>query len=107
MRKFEGGATRDQNAGKLAYNRFLSPYVLTVYCDYLERHRETANGRREPDNWKAGIPVDVYMESMLRHVWEAWTDHERGNHISMDAMCAVLFNAMGMMHELLERGNHE
>jgi len=56
MREFVTGATRDCNDNKLAYHRFLSPEVLTGYCEYLQKHRKQADGKtREPDNWKKGM----------------------------------------------------
>ena len=103
MRQFESGATRDSNEGKLAYIHFMSPHVLTEYCSYLERHRETPNGKRGADNWKAGIPIPVYMESMHRHVHEAWTQFEEGRDIELDTISAIIFNAMGMMYERLRK----
>ena len=94
MRQFNGGATRDTTEV-----RFLSPEVLTQYCQYLEKHRETAAGRRDQDNWKSGIPVDVYVDSLGRHFWEIWSAWERDEEIPMDAVYAVMFNAMGIVYE--------
>lgn len=98
MRTFSGGATRDLADGKLSYIRFLSPEVLTEYCRYLEKHRDTAAGRRAQDNWKSGIPRDVYMDSIGRHFWELWAAWEIG-YIPRDALNALLFNVMGLMYE--------
>lgn len=103
MRTFEGGATRDQDRGKLDYEGFLSPLVLERFARYMNRHRETAVGERASDNWQRGIPRDVYMKSLWRHFVDAWKGH-RGWPCGVsleEALCAVLFNAQGYLHELL------
>lgn len=106
MRQFDGGATRHSDAGKLNYEAALSPHVLTRYVQYLDEHRTQADGKLRPfDNWQQGIPLDVYMESELRHVWDQWELHRSGGATSKemeDDLCAVLFNAMGYLFELLK-----
>jgi hypothetical protein len=108
MRSFEGGATRNTDAGKLDYEGFLSPLVLRRYAEYLNSHRKQADGKmRDSDNWQKGIPIVVYMKSMFRHFIDLWTIH-RGVEVVEDdevvtkqeALCAVIFNAMGYLHEL-------
>lgn len=109
MRIFESGATRDDDDTKLDYEGFLSPLVLKRYCEYLNKHRTQADGKlRDSDNWQKGIPRCVYIKSMFRHFIEFWTIH-RGIEVindddnlmtKEDALCAVLFNAMGYLHEL-------
>lgn len=113
MRKFEGGATRNVDAGKLDYEGFLSPVVLERYARYLHRHRVQADGKlRDSDNWQKGIPKDVYMKSLLRHLIEVWTYHrepvsdipdvkECDDVYKEDALCAVMFNTMGYLFECL------
>jgi len=102
MREFKTGATRDVAEGKLDYHRFLCPFVLQRYCEYLQKHQKQADGKmREGDNWKKGIPIDVYMASLTRHFVEVWQGWQEGD-ISDEALSALLFNAMGMMHELLK-----
>lgn len=104
MRTFETGATRDAETGKLDFEGFLSPLVLERFAQYMHKHRTLADGSlRASDNWQAGIPRDVYMKSLFRHFIDAWSAH-RG-HPARDtldeALCAMLFNAMGYLHELL------
>ena len=67
MRNFETGATRDSDVGKLDYEGFLCPLVLERYAQYLHKHRQTANGMRDSDNWQNGIPRDVYIKSASMH----------------------------------------
>jgi len=112
VRQFETGATRDADTGKLAYEGFLDPLVLKRYAQFMHRHRTQSDGTlRDPDNWQRGIPLDVYADSGIRHVFEWWLVH-RGNPMPPagprdpkdlpDILCAVMFNAMGYLHELLK-----
>jgi hypothetical protein len=110
MRKFDTGATRDTEAGKLDYEGFLSPLVLERYAQYMDKHRtQPDGGRRDSDNWQKGIPRDAYMKSLWRHFMDVWKLH-RGLSASVciqEALCAVLFNAMGYLHECLKDSKDE
>lgn len=111
MRKFETGATRDNDESKPNFVGFLSPEVLAAYGNYMLRHQKQADGQmRAADNWKKGIPRQAYMESMLRHMFEVWQlhlDQESREVISMqpdteamdEALFALLFNVMGFAYE--------
>gem|GEM_PF-1642730 len=104
MRKFDSGATRSDDFGRLDYEGFLSPLVLQRYAEYLNKHRVQADGGlRASDNWQKGIPIVVYMKSMWRHFMELWAGHRSGvsNENKQEALCALLFNVMGYLHELL------
>lgn len=106
MRQFASGATRDSDEGKLDYEGFLSPVVLRRFAEYMDEHRHCADGSlRDSDNWQRGIPVDQYLKSLIRHVFELWTLH-RANHPDSaktfeDIMCAIMFNIQGMLFEYL------
>lgn len=111
MRKFETGATRDTVEGKLDYVKALCPLVLRRYVQYLDKHRLQPDGSmREFDNWKQGIPRDVYHSSKGRHFFADWL-LEAGYEVSdnhgpvdeEDALCGELFNAMGKLHEILKK----
>ena len=108
IREFKSGATRDLDEHKLDYEGFLSPLVLERYAEYLHHHRQTAAGLRASDNWQQGIPLNVYMKSMFRHFMEVWQIH-RGwrKGFIQEALCAVMFNAMGYLHELLAQHSRE
>ncbi len=113
MREFKTGATRENDSTKLDYEGFLSPLALKRYAEYMHEHRKQADGKmRDSDNWQKGIPVDAYMKSLFRHALETWQLH-RGHPVygcigSLDktmltrqeTLCAVIFNAMGYLHEL-------
>ena len=103
-RKFNTGATRDTDTGKIDPEGFFSPIVIKAYCEYMHKHRVQSDGKlRDSDNWQRGIPRSAYMKSLLRHVLDVWLEH-RG-HKSRDgikeALCGVIFNSMGYLYELL------
>lgn len=113
-RTFASGATRDSNTNKLAYDQGLSVQVLQSYMEYLGRHRKMKDGSlRDWNNWKAGIPIAAYRESLLRHCIDA-VRRSKGLPVPEDAslndlLCAVIFNAGGWLFELLvaQSGNRE
>lgn len=114
MRTFEGGATRHTDDGKIDYEGFLSPWALRRYGQYMSSHRIQADGKiRDSDNWQAGsgIPQNVYMKSLLRHTLDAHAVHRglatydtKDDHeVDIEeALCAILFNAFGYLHEHLK-----
>lgn len=106
MRKFKSGATRNNDEESLDYEGFLSPLVLERYAEYMHSHRKQADGEmRSSDNWQAGIPLTSYMKSMFRHFMDVWK-HHRGLSVKasmQEALCALLFNVMGMLHEVLKK----
>ena len=107
MRVFNTMASRDGDSKKLHIRRFFSPAVLKRRAEYMDKHRTTAKGIREPDNWKLGIPVEVYADSLVRHVLDVqlWLDKEAPLYPDNieEKLCAVLFNAEGILFELLKR----
>ncbi len=103
MRTFLSGATRDTDADKPDYEGFLSPLVIERFGQYMTLHRTQADGTvRQSDNWQRGIPPDAYLKSAWRHFLDVWKAH-RGYPAPdpEDALCALLFNVQGMLHELL------
>ncbi len=104
MREFDTGATRDTNENKLDFEGFLSSPVLQRYAEYMNKNRKQADGKlRDSDNWQKGIPIIVYMKSMWRHFFEVWSGHRSkvSNEALQEALCALLFNVMGYLHEVL------
>lgn len=115
VRTFSTGATRDTSEGKNDYEGFLSPLVIEAYGDYMQEHQRQSDGSIRPsDNWQKGMPFDVYMKSLLRHVIDFWKLH-RGYSVKAELrggvwvlptkrtlLCSILFNAMGYLHELLK-----
>ena len=107
IRKFDTGATRDQDTTKFDYEGFLSPLALTRFAAYMHAHRVQSDGAlRASDNWQKGIPRDSYMKSMWRHLMTVWRYHREvsaADHESMEeALCGVIFNAQGYLHEIMK-----
>lgn len=106
MRKFKGGATRHIDNDKYDYEGFFSPLVLERRAQYMHKNRLQADGKiRGADNWQKGIPKDQYMKSAFRHFMDVWKGH-RGiliKPVLIEALCALMFNLEGYLHELLKK----
>ena len=112
VRTFESGANRSSEEGKLDYEGALSPLVLERYAQYLHEHRTLSDGTtRDSDNWQKGMPLSAYMKSAWRHFMEVWKIHRgwwykfisEGRQKALEtALCGVLFNIMGYLHESLK-----
>ncbi len=104
IRVFDTGASRDNDTGKLDYEAFLSPAVLRRFAEYMHRNRQMADGSlRAGDNWQKGMAPEVYMKSLTRHHMELWLAHRGEPHEESieDSLCAIMFNAMGLLYERL------
>ena len=107
MRIFLTGATRDADNGKHDPEGFLSPLVINRYNEYMHHNRFQKDGNmRDSGNWQRGIPREAYMKSMWRHFQDVWSHHRGFSHIAKEpleeALCAVMFNSMGMLFEILK-----
>jgi hypothetical protein len=105
MRQFASGSTRDDDADKLDFEAFLSPLALRRYAEYMHANRKLPDGTlRAGDNWQQGIPQDVYMKSLIRHVFAVWDVHRGYRHPEEmeNDLCGVVFNTMGLLHEVLK-----
>ncbi len=111
VRKFETGATRDTDENKLDYEAFFSPLVLERRAEFMHKNRIQPDGDlRDGDNWQKGIPKEQYAKSEWRHHHQFWKLHrgyptvdERGNVVELeDAICALMFNLEGYLHEILK-----
>lgn len=109
IRKFETGATRDTAEGKLRYDGFISPLVAKRYAEYMHIHRIQPNGElRAPDNWKKGIPLPAYADSLIRHVMDFWLHVEGFPEAAVEqdiekVLCAIRFNTDGYLFEVLKK----
>lgn len=106
IRKFETGATRDTATDKYEYDGFFSPAVLERRAEYMHKHRKQSDGSlRDPDNWQKGIPQEAYMSSLFRHFVDVWKwNRYVGLPIDIEeALCALMFNSEGMLHEILKK----
>ncbi len=111
VRTFKTGATRDTEEGKLKYTGFLDPVVLRRYAEYMHEHRTQKDGTvRDADNWKLGMPLDSYIDSGVRHLFDLWGLFEvqrltlglgQPTKEELDLCSAVMFNIMGYMYQRL------
>ena len=107
IREFDTGATRDTAEGKHEFVGYLSPLVIKRFGEYMTKHRIQPDGStRAADNWKKGIPREAYLDSMFRHVLDLWL-HAQGHGEEaredlQEALCAIIFNAQGYLHEELK-----
>ena len=105
MRKFTTGATRNNDEDKYDYEGFLSPLVLERFGEYMHKHREQEDGSLgDSDNWQKGIPKDAYMKSGFRHFFDWWKEHRgyKSREGLEDALCGLMFNIQGYLHEHLK-----
>ena len=106
MRKFKTGATRDNAEGKFDYEGFLSPLVIERFGKYMDKHRKQADGQlRDSDNWQKGMPKEAYIKSAWRHFVDWWKEHRKieSKDGIEEAICALIFNAQGYLHEYLKK----
>lgn len=113
MRKYTTGATRNDDKERPEFGGFLSPIVVRRFGEYMHKNRLQKDGTlRASDNWKKGMARRDYFESLFRHfidVWEEITNDKdqettlnyEDDRILQEALCAILFNAQGLLREVL------
>lgn len=121
VREFSTGANRDRVEGKLDFLGFVSAKAERRFAAYMNKNRRLADGSlRDGDNWKRGIPIPVYADSLARHaqeVRELINDVVDSSgcitarnltelpayHSALlavdEAVCALYFNLQGWLHE--------
>jgi hypothetical protein len=113
MREYVGGATRDTDQNKLDHEGFNNPLVDKCYAEYLHKHRQTANGLRDSDNWQSLFGdkhTDVCIKSLCRHVIDVRLAHRgyKSEQPIKDGLCAIIFNAKAyLLKLLLDEMNYE
>ena len=84
MSKFNTGAVRDAMQGKGL------PSLMPVSAlRAVSRRFEDGAEKYGRNNWKKGIPVSRYIDSINRHLWQFMEEDEVEDHLS-----AVIWNAM-------------
>jgi len=109
VRKFASGATRDTDEDKLDFEGFLSPIVLKRFAEYMHKNRFQKDGTiRSSDNWQKGMPKEEYMKSGFRHFFDWWEEHRgiKSREGIEEAICGLMFNCMGYLHEHLKNNNY-
>jgi len=108
LRTFSTGATRDTTEGKHEPWNFTSALVEKRFCEYMHKHRQQSDGKmRDSDNWKQGIPMEVYKHSLSRHIQDLrlileGSSQQAGESDLEEVLCAVLFNVQGMLYETVK-----
>lgn len=97
MITFKSGATRESTDSKV-------DFVETVSFTAHHRYAKYMTGKKNkygPGNFKKGIPIESYEQSLLRHVDKYFRNkYEGGNDESGDDhLAAIRFNVDGIMHE--------
>lgn len=87
-RGFSTGAVRDASEGKPQITQIYPPAILRL------AQRGTDGAKKYDDyNWAKGIPLQVYIDSLYRHL----TAYQMRD-TSEDHLAAILWNAMGLMY---------
>ena len=97
MRKFTTGAVRDTDTNKEDYIETISWTAFKRYAQYMTGKK----ARYGAGNFKKGIPIESYEQSLVRHLqkylankYEGGTEEKEDDHLG-----AILFNVFGIMHE--------
>ena len=95
--KFETGAIRDTQEGK-------EDYIETISWTAFKRYAQYMTGKKSKygaGNFKKGIPIENYEQSMMRHVQKYLENKYEGGIIETedDHLSAIVFNVFGIMHE--------
>ena len=95
-RKFNTGAQRDVVDGKGRYD-LISPIMIERLAKLLQRGAEKYNDR----NWEKGMPLSVYMDSGMRHLFKFLAGHRDEDHL-----IAAIWNLQALLHieEMVKRG---
>jgi hypothetical protein len=104
-RRFPSGALRDHDHDKLDFDGCLSPAVIERFAQYMAAHRHLRDGSiRRDDNWQKGMPLDSFRKSAWRHFFDFWRlSRTSGSPDQIErALCGVLFNIQGYLHEHLK-----
>ena len=110
VRTFSTGATRDTSVNKLEPFGFISPLALHRFSEYMHKHRFQSDGTvRASDNWQKGIPIKVYVHSLIRHIMDFWLvtagfspRYDKAVTDPVEIACAIMFNVQGYLHEMLK-----
>lgn len=97
IRKFKTGAIRDNDITKEDYIETISWLAMKRYAQYMTGKKiKYGSG-----NFKKGIPVESYEQSLLRHVQKYLVNKYEGGTMEKeeDHLAAMVFNIFGILHE--------
>jgi hypothetical protein len=89
----------------IAFKGHLSPLADEVAARDMHEHRILPDGSlRAADNWKKGMSLDSYIESLHRHFQDLRRLHDglpsRDGDDLFGVVGAILFNINGYAHEI-------
>jgi hypothetical protein len=95
-RQFSTGAVRDIQSGKGRYD-LLSPLAIRR----IAKHYENGARKYGDRNWEKGIPQNSFIDSAIRHCFNALEGLKDEDHVA-----AAAWNVIAMLHqeEMVERG---
>lgn len=95
-RKFITGAQRDVATDKGRYE-LISPIMIERLAKLLQRGAV----KYEDRNWEKGMPLSVYMDSGMRHLFKFLEGHRDEDHL-----VAAIWNLQALLHieEMINRG---
>lgn len=82
--EFQTGAVRDASYGK-----GIPSAIPTRALIKLAKRFEDGAAKYNRDNWKQGIPISRYVDSLYRHLWAFMEGDETEDHLG-----AVIWNAV-------------
>lgn len=97
VRTFKSGAIRDLDDSKEDYIETISWRAMKRYAQYMTKQKSKYGA----GNFKKGIPVESYEQSLLRHVQKYLENKYEGGDVEVDFdhLSAMMFNIVGIMHE--------
>ena len=103
LRKFKTGAVRDDDTKKEDYIETISWTAMKRYAQYMTSKK----AKYGEGNFKKGIPIEAYEQSLVRHLQKYLANKYEGGTIEKDEdhLSAILFNTFGIIHEQ-ETRNH-
>lgn len=101
IRTFESGAIRDLDDTKEDYIETISWRAMKRYAQYMTGKKKKYGA----GNFKKGIPIESYEQSLLRHVQKYLENKYEGGDVEKeeDHLSAIVFNVFGIMHEEHDR----
>jgi hypothetical protein len=97
IREFTTGAIRDSDETKEDYCETISWTAFKRYAQYMTGKKQKYGA----GNFKKGIPITSYEQSLLRHVQKYMENKYEGGLVETqeDHLSALVFNIFGIMHE--------
>ena len=97
MSKFKTGAVRDAMQGK-----GLPSLIPVSALRAVAKRFEDGAEKYGRDNWRQGIPVSRYIDSLNRHMWQFIEQDEAEDHLA-----AVIWNAMCLYEtkKMIDKGD--